>query len=114
MDSSEQVRIGDVVLFGISVFMSAALLTLFIIQYFLWKGEEQRIAENLEKLSTDIEQSFITEVNIAYQQLEKLDSLRNNDADLINKEGKKNIDYGTEVRNYLANTKTAFKELLFF
>lgn len=97
MDSSEQVRIRDLALFGLSVFIGSSVITLVIIQSLLWKVEEERAAENLKKLSAQIKKSFTQELDEIYHQLSTLDSVRKNDGSL-----RERIDRGTTV-NYSDN-----------
>lgn len=77
MDPNEQVRMSDVFLFGLSVFVGASLLTLFIIHFCLWKGEEKRVFQNLATLSGQVKASFNQEIQAAYRQLAYLDSCKN-------------------------------------
>jgi hypothetical protein len=102
MDSNEQVRIRDLIMFEVSVFVGASILTLIIIQYLLWKGEEERVRNNLENLSNQINDSFLQEINNEYNQMVLLDSLRSADT-TINESvrRRKHIDYSRAVRNYL-------------
>lgn len=76
MDPNEQVRVKDVILFGVSVFTGAALITLMIIHYYLWKGEEYRVRQNLCTLSDQIANSFTKEIQSAYKQLTLLDQYK--------------------------------------
>src|SRR6185436_11239695 len=99
MDSNEQVRIKEVLFFGISVFLSAAFITLMIIQFLLWKGEERRVQDNLVGISEQIRNQFSNELQSAYQTMEKLnrairiDSLKYNDT--------LHADSSVPVRKYL-------------
>lgn len=76
MDPNEQVRVKDVILFGMSVFTGAALITLTIIHYYLWKGEEYRVRQNLFTLSNQIAKSFTNEIKRSYEQLTILDQYK--------------------------------------
>lgn len=77
MDPNEQVRIRDVVLFGLSVFTGASFITLMIIHYYLWKGEEHRVTQNLATLSGQIAKSFTNDIRRSYKQLTILDKYKN-------------------------------------
>jgi hypothetical protein len=79
MDSNEQVRLKDVQLFGISFFTFAAFLTLIIIQFLLWKGEEKRVERNLQEIAQQIKERFRGEIRKAYAEMETLDKLIKND-----------------------------------
>lgn len=97
MDPNEQVRVNDVVLFGMSVFTGAALITLTIIHYYLWKGEEYRVRQNLCTLSKQIAKSFTDEIKRSYEQLTILDKYK---IDLRLKT-KKQSDYSNTIRNFV-------------
>jgi hypothetical protein len=77
MDPNEQVRIKDIILFGLSVFTGASFITLMIIHYYLWKGEEYRVRQNLTTLSGQIAKSFTNEIRRSYKQLSILDNYKN-------------------------------------
>lgn len=77
MDPNEQVRIRDVILFGLSVFTGASFITLMIIHYYLWKGEEYRVRQKLATLSGQIANSFTKEIRRSYEQLTILDNYKN-------------------------------------
>lgn len=103
MDSNEQVRLRDLVLFGLSVFIGASLITLIIIQYLLWRGGEERVKGNLSMLSNQISSSFFKEVVNNYNLLCKLDSFANADSSILSKElqNEKNINFSDTTRNFL-------------
>jgi hypothetical protein len=77
MDPNEQVRIRDVILFGLSAFTAASFITLMIIHYYLWKGEEYRVRQKLATLSGQIAKSFTSEIRRSYEQLTILDNYKN-------------------------------------
>jgi len=105
MDSNEQVRIRDLIMFGSSVFVGASILTLIIIQYLLWKGEEERVKDNLQSLSNQIHDGFLQELNKEYDQLNLLDSLRLTDVSLKDSIAtKKHINYSAALRNYIRSS----------
>jgi hypothetical protein len=106
MDSNEQLKISDLVLFSVSVFMGVSMITLVITQYMLWVGEEERIKENLDHLSAKISQSFLTELDTVYSQLETLDQKRKNDSLSIERKLRrhKTLDYSGPIRNYIRDS----------
>jgi hypothetical protein len=95
MDSNEQVKIIDIFLFALSAFFGVALLTLIIIQVLLWKGEEERVIENLDNLSSQIEQQFSQELYTAYDMLVALDKYRKSDS---GKKGEEKTPVGRNQR----------------
>ncbi|HYJ38551.1 MAG TPA: hypothetical protein VEV87_08030, partial [Chitinophagaceae bacterium] len=99
MDSNEQVRMGDLQLFGVSFFSCAALITLIIIQFLLWQGEEKRVAKNLNSIAGQIKDRFKEEVNRAFSEMELLDTLIKND------QPRSKTDSSEGIRSYLAMHK---------
>jgi len=93
MDSNEQVRIKEVLFFGISVFLSAAFITLMIIQFLLWKGEEKRVQDNLVSIGNQIRKQFSSELRSAYQTMEDVNKAISIDT--------LHPDASIQVRNYL-------------
>lgn len=74
MDSNEVVGITDFFLFSLSVFIAASLITLMVIQYLLWKGEEKKVADNLKKISEQADSRFKYQLITNYNKLNLLDS----------------------------------------
>lgn len=101
MDADEQVRVSDVVLFGLSVVIGASVLTLVIVQYVLWQGEEGNARRNLKVLSDKIEKSFVQELREAYACAETLDSFRKRK---IRSLPKKNTDLSDVVRRFVRDS----------
>ncbi len=100
MDSNEQVRLKDVQLFGISFFTFAAFLTLIIIHFLLWKGEEKRVEGNLQLIAQQIKDRFREEVRKAYAEMELLDKLIKND------QSPSKADSSATVIKYLATLRS--------
>jgi len=76
MDSNEQLRVNDVIFFGVSSILGASLLTILIIYFLLWKGEEKRIEKNLVNISGEIKTAFNNEIKKAYREIEVIDSFK--------------------------------------
>ncbi|MGZ5133889.1 MAG: cache domain-containing protein [Flavitalea sp.] len=106
MDSNEQVRIRDIILFGLSVFTSVSVITLVIIQYLLWKGEEGRAFENLRKLSSQIEKSFSNELGEGFARLDQLDKIRLSQKKIFSGDGKDTINYKDSIIKQLRQNDT--------
>ena len=98
MDSNEPTTMSDVFFFGGSAILGATLLSLMIIQFLLWKGEEIRIGQNLHKISSQITTSFFDEVGDATNEIVALDTFRRDSA-------AKNPDISMNVQDRLKNTK---------
>ncbi|MDB5286073.1 MAG: hypothetical protein JWR05_1022, partial [Mucilaginibacter sp.] len=73
MDSNEVVGIADFFLFSLSIFIAASLITIMAIQYWLWKGEEEQVANNLKKISEQVDSRFRHQLINSYNQLDSLD-----------------------------------------
>jgi hypothetical protein len=73
MDSNEVVGVTDFFLFSLSIFIAASLITLMAIQYLLWKGEERQVANNLRKISKQVDSRFRHQLITNYNQLNLLD-----------------------------------------
>jgi hypothetical protein len=99
MDPNEQVRVKDVILFGTSVFAGASLITLTIIHYYLWKGEEYRVRQKLAVLSAQIANSFTGEIQQAYEQLMILDRYKNANPP----KAAKHFDYSETIKNFVSS-----------
>ena len=95
MDADEQVRVSDVVLFGLSVVVGASMLTFVMVQYLLWQGEEDKARRNLKTLSDKIEQNFVRELSEAYACATTLDAFRAKHAPV------KKSDFSVEVRRFV-------------
>jgi hypothetical protein len=74
MDSNEVVGITDFFLFSLSVFIAVSLITLMVIQYLLWKGEEKQVADNLKKISKQVDSRFRYQLITNYNKLNLLDT----------------------------------------
>ena len=97
MDPNEQVRVRDVILFGLSVFTGAAFITLMVIHYYLWKGEEYRVRKKLGTLSAQIAKSFTKEIQRSYEQLTILDNYKNKH----HPQHEKHFDYSDTIINFV-------------
>jgi hypothetical protein len=65
MDSNEAFRVRDVIFFGVSTVLGAALLTILIIQFLLWKADQKRAQTNLAEISNQIQGAFNNELKKA-------------------------------------------------
>jgi hypothetical protein len=102
MDENEPVRIRDFVMFGMSIFVGASVLTLVIIQYLLWKGEEERARDNLHRLSYQIHDGLLQELDRMYTQLLIFDSLkiaRENESEWIKDDDE--VNFSHSVQSYM-------------
>ena len=77
MDSNEQLRVKDAIFFGLSAIIGTLLLTILIIQIFVWKADEKRVRNNLELISDQIKTAFNTELQKAFQEMMAIDSFKN-------------------------------------
>jgi len=98
MDSNEQLRVKDVIFFGVSTILGATLLTILIIQFLLWKGEEKRVEKNLTDISNQIKNAFNAEIRKAYAEMEALDRFKKENYPSIS-------DFSGPVRVFLKNSK---------
>lgn len=107
MDANEQLRVSDVIWFGLSVFVGASVLTLIVVQYLLWQGEEENARQNLKELSKQIETSFIAELNQAYEQMDTLDAFRRADAVSLNRRIRNDttVDYSASIRRLVKSLR---------
>ncbi len=106
MDSNEQIRMKDVLFFGISVFLSAAFITLTIIQFLLWKGEERRVEQNLVNIAEQIRNQFCSELQTAYEKMEELNKAIRVDAPTRNQKDSLHADASVQIRKYLRGHNT--------
>jgi hypothetical protein len=105
MDSNERLGTRGLAMFGLSVFGSATLITLVLIHFLLWKGDEMRARNNLHALSNEIESRFLKELENTYDQLHILDSIRRLDPDGALLPGQ-NVDYSDKLVELLRNYNT--------
>ena len=105
MDSNEQVRMKDVLFFGISVFLTAAFITLTIIQFLLWKGEEKRVQQNLISITEQIRNQFCKELQTAYDKMEELNNAMRLHPLTSNPNNPQHADASPEIREYLSQHK---------
>jgi hypothetical protein len=106
MDPAEEMKLGDLIGFTLSLFVGSTLITLVIIQLILLKDGDIRAENDLDSLSGQIDSSFSGEVLQAYHQLDVLDSLMNeNLKNLSQKSPKKSLDVSVIVRKYLDSNK---------
>ncbi|HEV8287154.1 MAG TPA: hypothetical protein VGQ09_22750 [Chitinophagaceae bacterium] len=102
MDTNEPLRAKDVIFFGVSAILSASLLTILIIQFLLWKGEEKRVERNLETISAEIQNAFNAELRKIYRETEIIDQFKTELLhSLDNAELTKKIDISDSVRSFL-------------
>lgn len=102
MDADEQVRVSDVVLFGLSMIVGASLCTLIVVQFLLWQGEEGSARQHLKMLSEQIERNFVQELKEAYTCVDALDEFRKSQLWLTQPGGaKKNVDVSADVRAFM-------------
>ena len=64
------------IFFGASTILGASLLTILIIQFLLWKGEEIRVAKNLQNISGQIQSAFDKEIKKVFAETEALDEFK--------------------------------------
>ena len=102
MDSNEQVRMKDVLFFGLSVFLTAAFITLTIIQFLLWKGEERKVQQNLVSIADQIRNAFCKELDAAYSQMEELNTAMRLHAATPDPADPLHSDVSAQIRTYLA------------
>ena len=76
MDSNEQLRVRDVIFFGFSAFIGTLLLTILILQIFIWQAEKKRVENNLMSISNQISTAFNRELKKIYKEIGELDSLK--------------------------------------
>ncbi len=105
IDADEQVGVSDVILFSLSVFTGASVLTLVVIQYLLWQGGEATVRQNLRTLSDQINESFVRELNQAYDQVSALERLRQTDGlPDYSKEANLKVDYSACIRAFITHS----------
>ena len=115
MDSNEPLRTKDVIFFGVSTILGASLLTILIIQFLLWKGEEIRVAGNLEKISGQIQNAFNKELKKVFAETEALDEFKMQHFDSIQQKppiAKNNIS--NPVRSFLMSSVHRYCRLFSF
>jgi len=110
MDPNEQVRVRDVILFGLSVFTGASFITLMIIHYYLWKGEEYRVRQKLAALSEQIAKSFTKEIQRSYEQLTILDNYKNEHRPKKSKD----FNYSDTFINFVKNNSNDPERYFYF
>jgi len=97
MDSNEPFSVRDVIFFGVSTVLGAALLTILIIQFLLWKADQRRAEINLTTLCDQIQDAFNNELKKAYAEMEMLDQFK--------KERAPSKDFSNAVRSFLVKSK---------
>ena len=103
MDSNEPLRAKDVIFFGVSAVLGTSLLTILIIQFLLWQGEEKRVETNLEKISHQIQNDFNAELKKIYRETEVLDNFKRQILDGLRKT-KLPINISDSVRSFLTRS----------
>ena len=105
MDSNEPLRTKDVIFFGASTILGASLLTILIIQFLLWKGEEIRVADNLKIISGQIQNAFNAELKKVFAETEALDSFKMRHFDSIQqKTFKSKNDISDSIQSFLMSS----------
>jgi len=92
-----------VIFFGVSAVLGASLLTILIIQFLLWQGEEKRVETNLEKISHQIQNDFNAELKKIYRETEVLDNFKRQIPDSLRKT-KLPINISSSVRSFLTRS----------